>query len=139
MNWKKLKLYNNYYYLVGCQGVVHLGGLILGSPWQLPPRFRLRFLFTEKFPCIVKNTSLILLSHLRKTKVEIFVVIFFHGTFHNIFKLDTRCTYSCIGTSRKKLPKPPWEGFSKNHCREYFIGYSLVKRSPPSIVPVQWT
>ena len=40
-------------------------------------------------------------------------------TFHNIFKLDTRCTYSCIGTSGKKLPKPPWEGFSKNHCSDY--------------------
>ena len=29
---------------------------------------------------------------------------------YNIFKLDTRCTYSCIGTSGKKLPKPR-EGF----------------------------
>ena len=36
---------------------------------------------------------------------------FFHGSFHNIFKLDTRCTYDCIGTSGKKFPKPPWEGF----------------------------
>ena len=36
---------------------------------------------------------------------------FFCGTFHNIFKLDTCCTYSCRGTSGKKLPKPPWEGF----------------------------
>ena len=26
-------------------------------------------------------------------------IFFFRGTFHNIFKLDTRCTYACIGTS----------------------------------------
>ena len=36
---------------------------------------------------------------------------FFRGTFHNIFKLDTRCSYDCIGTSGKKFPKPLWEGF----------------------------
>ena len=40
-----------------------------------------------------------------------FFFFFFRGTFHNIFKLDTRCTYDCIGTSGKKFPKPPWEGF----------------------------
>ena len=49
----------------------------------------------------------------RKLKLCYSKQLFFCGTFHNIFKLDTRCTYSCIGTSGKKLPKPPWEGFSK--------------------------
>ena len=38
-----------------------------------------------------------------------FFFVFFRGTFHNIFKLDTRCTFDCIGTSGKKFPKPPWE------------------------------
>ena len=32
------------------------------------------------------------------------------------FRLDTCCTYDCIGTSGKKLTKPPWWGFGKN-CR----------------------
>ena len=59
-----------------------------------------------------------------------FVVLFI--TFSN----STHNTYSCIGTSGKKLPKPPWEGFSKKkHCREYLIGYSLVKKGPPIYTP----
>ena len=57
--------------------------------------------------------------------------------FTTISMLNTHCTFSCICTSGKKLPKPPWEGFSKKHCREYLIGYSLVKRGPPSIAPLQ--
>ena len=32
---------------------------------------------------------------------------FFVVLFITCFRLDTRCTYDCIGTSGKKLPKPP--------------------------------
>ena len=58
----------------------------------------------------------VVFEHLKQVH---FMFFFFRGTFHYIFNLDTRCTYSCIGTSGKKLLKPPWEGFSKNHCRDY--------------------
>ena len=36
---------------------------------------------------------------------------FFRGTFYNVFKLDTRCTYSCIGASGKKIAETPMRGF----------------------------
>ena len=35
----------------------------------------------------------------------------FFCSFHNIFRLDTFCTYSCIGTSGKKNQKTPMRGF----------------------------
>ena len=50
--------------------------------------------------------------------------LFFWGTFHNIFKLGT--PYLFLQRYQwKKLPKPPWGGFGKNHCREYLIGYNI--------------
>ena len=42
---------------------------------------------------------------------ELQIQVFFVCTFHNIFRLDTFCTYSCIGTSGKKNQKPPMRGF----------------------------
>ena len=52
----------------------------------------------------------------------LFFCFFFCGTFHNIFKLGT--PYLFLHRYQwKKLPKPPWGGFGKNHCKEYLIGY----------------
>ena len=45
---------------------------------------------------------------------------FSRGTFHNMFQTRHTCTYGSIGTSEKKMLKPPWGGFSKSHCREFF-------------------
>ena len=62
--------------------------------------------------------------------------ISFRGTFHNIFKLDTRCTYSCIGTSGKKLPKPPWEGFSKKPLQRVFDRMLFSQERSPIYYPI---
>ena len=54
------------------------------------------------------------------------VNFFFCGTFHNIFKLGTPYGPIPAQVPVEKLPKPPYGGFGKNHCREYLIGYSLI-------------
>ena len=54
-------------YIVCCGGVVQLGGLILGYPWEVPLGLRLvsLFIFTEgSLEVEIRNTCLILLSHL---------------------------------------------------------------------------
>ena len=44
----------------------------------------------------------------------------FRGIFHSMFQTRHTCTYSCIGTSGKKLSKTPMRGFwQKNHCRGF--------------------
>ena len=51
-------------YIVGCRGVVQLGGLIPGYPWEVPLRLRLGSLFTEvSLKVEIKSTCFILLSH----------------------------------------------------------------------------
>ena len=42
-------------------------------------------------------------------KFCLFQSIFFHGTFHYKFQTQHTCTYSCIGTSRKKIVPNPHE------------------------------
>ena len=44
--------------------------------------------------------------------------IFFRGTFHIMFKTRHTCTYSCIGTSGKKLSKTPMRGFWQKNTVE---------------------
>ena len=55
------------------------------------------------------------------------IFIFFRGTFNNI--LLHRYHNLC----REKLPKPPWEGFGKNHCRDY-----LWKEVYPQCASLTW-
>ena len=52
-----VEIFNNYSnyiftrkYFVSCRDVVQLGGLVLGPPWKVPLRLRLKSLFTEKLP-----------------------------------------------------------------------------------------
>ena len=54
-----------------------------------------------------------------------FVFFFFRGTFHNIFKLDTHCTYDCIGTSGKSFQNPHERVLSTKPLQRVYI-YSLV-------------
>ena len=56
--------------------------------------------------------------HFRNTRLVLFFSFFFVVLFITGLRLDTHCTYDCIGTS------------GKNHCKEYLSGYSLVKRGP---------
>ena len=52
--------------IVGYQGVIQLGGLVQGYPWEVPLRLRLVsfFLFNEgSLKVEIKNTCLIWLSH----------------------------------------------------------------------------
>ena len=42
-------------YIVDCQGVVQLGGLVLGYPWEVPLRLKLISLFSSlKVPLKLK-------------------------------------------------------------------------------------
>ena len=53
-------------YIVGCRGVVQLGGLFPGYTLEVPPRLSLvRLFYSPKVPLKlkIKNTCLILLSH----------------------------------------------------------------------------
>ena len=44
-------------------------------------------------------------KHWTKSRQD-WLKFFFHGTFHNMFRLNTRCTYDCIGTSGKNCQNP---------------------------------
>ena len=53
------------FYIVGCRGVVQLGGLVLGSPGLVPLRLRLAsFFFSLRSTLVfkIKNTWFILFS-----------------------------------------------------------------------------
>ena len=63
MNLQKLP--TSLKYKVDCQGVVQIGGLVLGYPWEVPVRLRLiSLLYSLKFSLELKKqkTCLILLS-----------------------------------------------------------------------------
>ena len=49
-----------------------------------------------------------LTKRITNTWNEVFFV-YFRGTFHNMFKTRHTCTYSCIGTSGKKIVQNPHE------------------------------
>ena len=52
---------------------------------------------------------------------------FFRGTFHNMLQTWHTCTYSCIGTSRRKAVQNPHERvLAKKHRKGYLIGYILL-------------
>ena len=54
---------------------------------------------------------------------------FFLFTFHNIFKLDTFCTYSCIGTSGKKSPKPHERVFDTKPLQRATVQFKVRRSS----------
>ena len=51
------------------------------------------------------------LDRINMTEIRLEYDFFFRGTFHNMFQTQHTCTYSCIGTSGKKLSKIPMRGF----------------------------
>ena len=61
-----------------------------------------------------------LVRYFDTTKVLNHWVLFFRGTFHNMFQTLHTCTYSCIGTSGKEIVQKPLERvLAKKHCRGY--------------------
>ena len=55
------------------------------------------------------------------------------------FSNSTHDTYSCKGTSGKKLVKPPWGDFSKKHCREFIHKSNFYLRVLNKILTMKYT
>ena len=101
-------------------GIPHMNLQIIQNGWDATSEKNYSYLKFEIFRPFLLGKNFNIIN---------FFFFFFCGTFHNIFKLDTRCTYDCIGTSGKKFLKPPWEvlfSFGADLLYETYIKVCLV-------------